>query len=229
MAKKTGISLRTAFAKLGIGAVLAATAVAAAACGSGGTPDAAATIPASPPPTVTPAVISTIKCHARATSLRVADHSLVGIRVRTVAHARLTALYDESLVAGQHPAGLASAKGKRTLWFRVTGAAPGSRVTIDVSVSRKDRTGACRAWFRLRPGPAATTPAPSVKPTAAPTWSPAPPPPATQAACFPLSNENTCYEPGEFCRDDDHGTRGVAGDGKSILCEDNDGWRWEPV
>jgi hypothetical protein len=160
--------------------------------------------------------------------LRVADHSLVGIRVRTVPHARLTALYDESQVTGQHPTGVASAKGKRTLWFRVTGAAPGSRVTIDVSVSRKDRTGACRAWFRLRPGPAAT--APSAKPTATPTGSPPPPPPpATQAACFPLSNENTCYEPGEFCRDDDHGTRGVAGDGESILCEDNDGWRWEPV
>ena len=22
---------------------------------------------------------------------------------------------------------------------------------------------------------------------------------------------------------------GVAGDGKKIICKDNDGWRWEPV
>ena len=48
-------------------------------------------------------------------------------------------------------------------------------------------------------------------------------------SCYPLSNEGTCYEPGEFCRNADHGKTGVAGDGKAIKCEDNDGWRWEPV
>jgi hypothetical protein len=65
---------------------------------------------------------------------------------------------------------------------------------------------------------------------------PAPPPSSAVAAggaaggsCHPLSNEGTCYEPGEFCRKSDHGVTGVAGDGKTIICEDNDGWRWEPV
>lgn len=48
------------------------------------------------------------------------------------------------------------------------------------------------------------------------------------AGCHPLSDEGTCYEPGEFCRNTDHGLSGVAGDGKAITCEDNDGWRWEP-
>jgi hypothetical protein len=66
--------------------------------------------------------------------------------------------------------------------------------------------------------PARTTPAP-----------PAPPPSTAPASCYPLSNEGTCYEPGEFCRTTDHGKTGVAGDGKAIKCEDNDGWRWEPV
>lgn len=51
---------------------------------------------------------------------------------------------------------------------------------------------------------------------------------AASAGCHPLSNEGTCYEPGEFCRTTDHGISGVAGDGKVITCEDNDGWRWEP-
>jgi hypothetical protein len=27
----------------------------------------------------------------------------------------------------------------------------------------------------------------------------------------------------------DHGVTGVAGDGKTIKCEDNEGWRWEPI
>jgi hypothetical protein len=90
------------------------------------------------------------------------------------------------------------------------------------------------------PAPAATTAAPTTAPAVAPTTAPAVAPstaPAaapTQAAptparCYPTSDEGTCYEPGEYCRDDDHGTSGVAGDGKAIICEDNDGWRWEPA
>jgi hypothetical protein len=82
------------------------------------------------------------------------------------------------------------------------------------------------------------TPALTSTPTTAAPVSTAPPttaaPPVTAAAapaapagCHPLSNENTCYEPGEYCRDSDHGVTGVAGDGKSITCEDNNGWRWE--
>ncbi len=83
--------------------------------------------------------------------------------------------------------------------------------------------------------PAAQASAPSrTAPAAPPTGhaAPPPPPPTTAAAaphCYPLSNEGTCYEPGEFCRDADHGASGVAGDGKAITCEDKDGWRWEPT
>lgn len=69
--------------------------------------------------------------------------------------------------------------------------------------------------------PAPTTPAAPAAPAASPS-------PATPAGCYPLSDEGTCYEPGEYCRDDDHGTSGMAGDGEAITCEDNDGWRWEP-
>lgn len=48
-----------------------------------------------------------------------------------------------------------------------------------------------------------------------------------EPACFPLTSGGSCYEPGEYCRKADHGASGVAGDGKAIKCEDNDGWRWE--
>jgi hypothetical protein len=80
-----------------------------------------------------------------------------------------------------------------------------------------------------------TTPA-SAPPVAPVTRSPAPvpaastsPPAATPARCYPFSDEGTCYEPGEYCRTDDYGTSGIAGDGEGITCEDNDGWRWEPA
>jgi hypothetical protein len=90
---------------------------------------------------------------------------------------------------------------------------------------------ACKA--APSPAPVQTTPAP-VQTTPAPvqtTPAAAVPPPAspTPAGCYPLSDEGTCYEPGEYCRDDDQGMSGVAGDGEAITCEDNDGWRWEPA
>ena len=77
--------------------------------------------------------------------------------------------------------------------------------------------------------PLDTTTSQSPLPTT--TVPPPPPPPTTApaASCTPLSDEGTCYEPGEYCRDSDHGASGVAGDGEPITCQDNDGWRWEPT
>ena len=80
------------------------------------------------------------------------------------------------------------------------------------------------------PAPATPSPSPTITHPAAP-----PPAPATSAAvpppasCSPLTNSGHCYEPGEYCRNSDHGMYGVAGDGEKIACEDNNGWRWEPV
>jgi cardiolipin synthase A/B len=64
------------------------------------------------------------------------------------------------------------------------------------------------------------TPAPP--PVAAPPTSP------TAAGCYPIDDEGGCYEPGEYCRDDDRGTSGRAGDGDTITCEEeSSGWYWE--
>lgn len=46
---------------------------------------------------------------------------------------------------------------------------------------------------------------------------------------LPADQRGKCYQPGEFCRNSDHGANGVAGNGEAIICEDNDGWRWEPT
>jgi len=72
-----------------------------------------------------------------------------------------------------------------------------------------------------------TTTAPPPPPTTAP----APPAPTTAApaSCHPLTDAGNCYAPGEYCRDSDHGVTGVAGNGETITCADNDGWRWEPT
>jgi cytoskeletal protein RodZ len=84
--------------------------------------------------------------------------------------------------------------------------------------------------------PAATAPpATSPRVTTAPVTSPpatkpptTPPTTAYTVTCHPLTNGGNCYRPGEFCRTSDHGAVGVAGNGATITCRDNNGWRWEP-
>jgi hypothetical protein len=44
-----------------------------------------------------------------------------------------------------------------------------------------------------------------------------------------VTSSGNCYEPGEYCPNADHGLTGVAGDGEAIVCEYNNGWRWEPA
>ena len=82
------------------------------------------------------------------------------------------------------------------------------------------RTNWVRAYQRYVSRPTVPSAAPAPAPSSA-----APPP----ASCYPKTNSGNCYEPGEFCRKADHGMSGVAGDGKAIVCEDNNGWRWEPA
>jgi hypothetical protein len=51
---------------------------------------------------------------------------------------------------------------------------------------------------------------------------------ASPNSCYPSTSSGNCYEPGEFCPTRDAGMSGVAGDGKNIKCQDNNGLRWEP-
>jgi hypothetical protein len=203
--------------------------IGAATSGTGTTNASSTAADPSPHPATTPTAHRPpqLACGAQAASRRPADHTIVKVRVRTVAHAKVTATGALALARGESAASRASVHGTRTLRFRVGDAPPGVTVVITVHVSRDGSTGTCQASLQPRPTPATAVTAPA-QPTSPPTSTPAPPP-ATAASCYPLSDEGTCYEPGEFCRDDDHGVTGVAGDGETIICEDNDGWRWEPA
>ncbi len=80
-----------------------------------------------------------------------------------------------------------------------------------------------------RPG-TSTVPSASSPTTTSPLSTPTPTAPTapTTAGCSPIDNEGGCYEPGEYCRNDDHGATGRAGDGQTITCEDKNGtWYWE--
>jgi hypothetical protein len=74
-----------------------------------------------------------------------------------------------------------------------------------------------------------TSPARAVTPPQAVTTAAAPPSTAAASSCSPKSAAGNCYQPGELCSKAEHELSGVAGDGKAIVCENNDGWRWEPA
>lgn len=58
--------------------------------------------------------------------------------------------------------------------------------------------------------------------------SPRPSSTQTTAGCHPKTNNGGCYEPGELCRQSDHGKTGKAGDGRNIVCRNqNGGWHWK--
>jgi hypothetical protein len=183
-----------------------------------------------------------VACGIRVSRKHPRDHTRVTVRVRTAPHARVVLATTLALAAGSGDTGRASARGTWSRPLRVGGSAPGVRVVIAVRVASGRRAGRCQTWVRPRRAAAAATPTPSAStatapapgpaptpaPTPAPAPAPAPPPPPAPSGCYPKTDGGNCYEPGEFCRDDDHGATGVAGDGEKIKCEDNDGWRWEP-
>jgi len=101
---------------------------------------------------------------------------------------------------------------------RVTHAAAPAQTTHPTKTKTATATIAATSQAPEPPAPAPTTPAAVVPPPSS----------AAPASCYPLTNGGNCYEPGEFCRNSDHGVSGMAGDGEAITCEDNNGWRWEP-
>lgn len=80
------------------------------------------------------------------------------------------------------------------------------------------------------PAPAPTHHSTHAAPAPAPTHSHHPTHTAP-TGCTPKTDSGNCYEPGEFCRDSDHGMVGVAGNGEAIKCENTGSpiWKWEPA
>lgn len=58
---------------------------------------------------------------------------------------------------------------------------------------------------------------------------PAPSQAAPAGGCYPTASTGNCYQPGEFCPHADAGMPGIDGSGNPIICEDNNGLRWEPA
>jgi hypothetical protein len=104
-------------------------------------------------------------------------------------------------------------------------------VTASADASPSVSPRAAKVRHRVARKPHATASATTAHASApAPSQIPPSVPATPQAvACYPLTGGGNCYRPGEYCRSSDHGTAGIDGNGDAIVCENNDGWRWEPA
>ena len=75
----------------------------------------------------------------------------MGIRVRTVRHARIRLVAHYRTVSHMKRA-RASAQGRRTACYWTSGATLGYRVQVTIRVFRKGRKGWCSTWFTPRAG-----------------------------------------------------------------------------
>ena len=203
-----------------ITAVLAVSALALAACSSTHTQAtnaataSASTASQSPTQTTSPPPLTST---ATVTRRHPITGTTVGVLVSTTPGARITVV--AHFEAGDRKkTARADSTGSRKFWFSLGSAPPGVRVTVIVRVAAHGQKRSTRVWFSPRQPP---------PPPAPPTTAPAPPP--APSGCHPIASSGNCYEPGEFCPHADAGMTGVAGDGETIICEDNNGLRWEPA
>jgi hypothetical protein len=210
--------------KISLAGIAAAATVLLAAVGCASAPHVAA--PLAQVATITPAASTTPTPAPLTGTVSVTRrHPFVGakagISVVTVPGARISVVVHFQ-AGNRKKTARADATGLHTFWFTLGSAPPGYRVKVDVRVSANGQKRSFGAWFtpRQRPPPPVPTPAPAPTPAAAP------PPPS---GCYPKASSGNCYEPGEFCSQADAGMSGVAGDGEAIICENNNGLRWEPA
>ena len=87
-----------------------------------------------------------LPCHASMSNYRPADYTTTDVRVRTAPRARVTTTAHYRTVNRTHYR-TASATGHATVPYYISGATPGYRVVVDVSVRKGTRTGHCRTSF----------------------------------------------------------------------------------
>lgn len=180
-----------------------------------GTPPASSSPAPSPTPTTSPPP-APLTSTASVTRKHPMTGTTVGVQVSTAPGARITVVAHFE-AGNREKTARADATGLHTFWFPVGSAPPGIRVMVTVRVSAHGQKRLASVWFTPRQPP----PPPAPKTTTAP---PAPP-----SSCHPTTSSGNCYEPGEFCPHADAGMSGIAGNGEAIICEDNNGLRWEPA
>jgi hypothetical protein len=143
----------------------------------------------------------------------------------TVVHVRTQALVKVFTVAFYKTVNRAyfvraSSSGQAQVTYHISEATPGRKVEVVVTVVRRHHASSCSTSFTPRKRGSSSSP-PSPSPSSS-----APAPDPSTAACYPTTSAGNCYQTGEFCPNADHGMSGIAENGDSIVCENDNGWRW---
>ena len=104
----------------------------------------AAAAPAAPAAPVAPAV--TLRCHASMSNSRPKDYTTVYVNVSTVRYAGVTTVAHYKTVNRQHT-GRANAQGNASIRYYISGATPGYRVNVSVTVTSGRSRGTCSTSF----------------------------------------------------------------------------------
>ena len=126
----------------------------------------------------------------------------------------------ESMLIGSQNASITSLTRNRELGILLTRTDGGGDAIATASATFDSDFGHASSWTLPKTKPTPTPPRSQRRPPPGPT--------STPTNCYPKTSSGNCYEPGEYCSTADHGMSGVAGDGEAIVCENNNGWRWEP-
>lgn len=89
---------------------------------------------------------SKLACSVAMTNTKPADYTDTGVKVRTVGSARIeTAAHYRTTTHRKYAT--ASSAGTKTIWYYISGATPGYKVKVDVTVSRDGQAGSCSTSF----------------------------------------------------------------------------------
>ena len=98
------------------------------------------------PASASSAAARPLPCHASMSNSHPADFTTTIVRVRTVARARITTIAHYRTTNTTHHA-RANAKGRAGIPYRISGATPGFKVKVDVTVRSGRRKGSCQTSF----------------------------------------------------------------------------------
>jgi hypothetical protein len=113
-------------------------------------PAAAGALLLAPPATAavtrTAAPAATLRCHASMSNSRPKDYTTIYVNVSTVRYAGVTTVAHYKTVNRQHT-GQANVHGNASIRYYISGATPGYRVNVSVTVASGRSRGACSTSF----------------------------------------------------------------------------------
>ena len=88
-----------------------------------------------------------LPCHAWMSNSLPPDYTSIAVHVTTADHAQVTMRWPITGRSTGSTLARANSHGNATIWYYISGATPGYRVAVSVSVREHGRTGACSTSF----------------------------------------------------------------------------------